>query len=70
VNVYRANLSTSDGVAVLWAASKRQAESKARAYAEDCHDDASVLSIRLVRVPDTKPALLAWLNANLSTDNG
>lgn len=68
MKIYRAALSYEDGVCLLWAPSKRAAQSGAAAMAIE--SEMTVMSIKAVDVPTTKADLIAWLNANLGTDNG
>ncbi len=72
MKLYRANLSCPDGVRVVWASSRLQTERDARAFVEECGDadGMTLLSVTPVNVPTSRPALVAWLNRHLSTDNG
>ena len=71
MKLYRANLSCPDGVRVVWASSRLRATKEAvDSIVASGDPDITLMGVYPVNVPTSQPALVAWLNRNLSTDNG
>jgi hypothetical protein len=70
MKVYRADWQGPDGCFMVWAASKREAEHLQREALKNTGDHAEAGAVRPVHIPDTRPALVAWLNRNYNADNG
>lgn len=66
MKIYRANISYSDGVLVMWGANKRTLEQQAAAYCKE--NEADFLHVMACDIPTDKVGLIAWLNAHFDTD--
>jgi hypothetical protein len=72
MKLYRCNCYDKDqGSLVSWHASKADAERELRKWQKDRGEDArGPEGVDAVEIPTDRRGLLAWLNANISTDNG
>lgn len=58
-----------EGQLLFWATSKAAAEKWLRTMQEK-GDSQGPAMVELVKFPETKQDIIAWLNSNLQTDNG
>ena len=75
MKVYRCQFYDKDqGACLSWHASQREAEKSLRAQqkerAELGDESGGPEGVEAVEIPTTRSALLAWLNAHFSRDNG
>jgi hypothetical protein len=71
MKLYRINLYTPDhGTLVRWRGSRDEASKALTQLCKDTNTSRYDGEIKPEEVPIDKVGLIAWLNANLSTDNG